>query len=162
MHFKYMFVFGRDSELSFLEIISYFQARNINHKLEFYMDNIAIFSLSEMDFSNAIDELGGTVKIGKVINSLDELKISRDKIRLGISVYKGDKSKLEKELKIYSKEQKIKIIYKKPKRAKYFMPSELLKLNLLELLFYNEKLAVTIAVSNPSKYEERDKKPFFD
>jgi len=63
---EYIFVFGREPELSFLETASYFQSRDVNYKLVEWKNEIAIFLLEDMDFELLIKRLGGTVKIAEV------------------------------------------------------------------------------------------------
>src|SRR3989344_2067687 len=87
---KYIFVFGRNPELSYAELISFFKNHKINYKLEYNYENAAVFVIE--NFNLDISKLGGTVKIAEVIleNKVEELDFytgSKNKINYGISVY---------------------------------------------------------------------------
>ena len=63
---EYIFVLGREPELSYLELISYFISQEITYKLIEYENDITIFLLQDLDFDVLIKRLGGTVKIAEV------------------------------------------------------------------------------------------------
>ena len=84
---EYIFILGREPELSFLEIISYFKAQGVVYKVVEYKEEVAIFLLKEFEAENLVKRLGGTVKIAEVF--LDyEYKGEENKLNWGISVYK--------------------------------------------------------------------------
>ena len=91
---EYIFVLGREPELSFLEVLSFFKSHNIPYKIVEHKDNILILLLNEMDFDDLIKKLGGVVKIAEVFNEY-KYKGSDNGLNYGISVYKGDSSKLK-------------------------------------------------------------------
>ena len=47
---EYLFVFGREPDLSFLEVISYFQGHDVNYKLVGWEKEVAIFLLDGLKF----------------------------------------------------------------------------------------------------------------
>ncbi|MBI2508258.1 methyltransferase domain-containing protein [Candidatus Woesearchaeota archaeon] len=151
---EYIFVFGREPELSFLEAASYFQSHDINFKLVEWKNEIAIFLLEDMDFELLIKRLGGTVKIAEVFA---EYKYSgrENKLNYGISVYSGNETKLRNFLESEFKKERVKALFRKP-RDKVFMPSEIFAKGLTEFVVYGKYCARTIAVFNPKDYKERD------
>lgn len=161
---EFMFVLGRDEELSFLELISYFKAREINFNIIKREKEIVFVSLPNLDFDKVVNDLGGTVKIGKVFDNLEAFEFF-DKAKIGISVYKkgGD---LESKIKNIFKRQKLRYVMKRPKEN-VFMPTEIIKHDLadngFEFLVFEDKTARTIAVYNPFLYKQRDEqRPFID
>lgn len=151
---EYIFVFGREPELSFLEVVSYFQSHDVNYKLAEWKKEIAIFLLEDLDFDVLIKRLGGTVKIAEVFLEY-KYKGSENKLNYGISIYSGDGNRLKNYLEIEFKKEKVKAVFRKP-REKIFMPSEVFAKNLLEFLVYGKYYGRTIAVFNPKDYKERD------
>ena len=151
---EYIFVFGREPELSFLEIISYFQSHDINYKLVEWTKEIAVFLLEDLDFELLIKRLGGTVKIADVFAEY-KYNGNENKLNYGISVYSGDGNKLKRYFENEFKKEKVKAIFRKS-RENVFMPSEVFAKNLLEFIVYGKYSAKTIAVFNPKDYKERD------
>ena len=122
----YLFVLGRDRELSLLELLSYFKSRNIEFKLKESVSNIAIFSLPELNFSDIIKDLGGIIKIGEIVFYGDKTKIkkeldninlnfSKNKIVYSISIYNNSSLRdyVEDYLKYRFKNERIKAIRKR-------------------------------------------------
>jgi len=151
---EYIFVFGREPELSFLETASYFQSRDVNYKLVEWKNEIAIFLLEDMDFELLIKRLGGTVKIAEVFAEY-KYRGSENKLNYGISVYSGNGTKLRNFLESEFKKERVKALFRKP-RDKVFMPSEIFAKSLTEFVVYGKHCARTIAVFNPKDYKERD------
>ncbi|MDD5253777.1 MAG: hypothetical protein PHG05_01570 [Candidatus Nanoarchaeia archaeon] len=156
----YLFVLGRDPELSLAEIESYLQSRKYDFRVKEYNKKIALVSINNLN-EKIINELGGTVKIAEVFN-IKDLDYNQDSIKIGFSIY-GNKNLKETQeaVKKYLKEQKIKVIIKKPKQGEFFSPSENKK-DFIEFVIYNNYIARTILVSNPLEYIKRDSKPYFD
>ncbi|MDD5331292.1 MAG: DNA methyltransferase [Candidatus Nanoarchaeia archaeon] len=157
----YIFVLGRDPEISLEEIKRYLESRRYDFKIKEYNKKIALVSVDHLK-NKIIGDLGGTLKIAEVFN-IKDLDINQDEIKYGFSVY-GSKgiTKIKNELKNYFKKQKTKVIIKNPKMGETFSPSEF-KGNFIEFVVYNNYLAKTILVSNPKDYGNRDdKKPYFD
>ena len=170
---KYLFVHGRDPELSLLELISYFKKKGIQFKLETYDKIISIFSLIELDFKAVMNDLGGTVKIAEIISdtkNIEEVEYNlnnnlkyedNEKIKFAISSYGTDLLPfVEGYIKNRFKRECIRGIYKKPQRkfTRKLMPSKLVGILGVgfELVLYKEYIAKTVAVFNPNDYKKRD------
>ena len=150
-----MFIFGRDPKLSLLEAVSYLKARSINYKFKELNDFVCVFFLQDLDFNQVIKDLGGTVKIGKVMGDLDQIELF-DKIKYGISVYNGSDKLLKEQLKKRFKEERIRAVYKSSSgKENALSPSESIKLD-LEFLVCDNIISKVIAVYNPKEYEKRD------
>lgn len=160
----YMFILGRDAQLSMLELIAYLQKSGINHSIKEFSETAAIISIEEKFQSDrAIISLGGVVKIGEMLEKPSFIyEGSRNRIKYAISVYgKAEAKQVNEEIKKSFRKQKLKAFYKKPKREKALMPNEVIKQKLVEegveFLAYNEYLAKTVVVFNPFEHERRDK-----
>jgi len=162
----YIFILGRDPELSLLELVSYLKARNILYKIKASTKVAVLVSLPELDFPKMIAELGGIVKIARVLDDVDAEALyngKSNKIKYGVSVYDDeDVSELKEYLKDRMKQERLKATYKRSSRKEQFlMPNDVIRHNLLnegfELVVYDNIIARTIAVFNPFKYEQRDK-----
>ncbi len=160
---KYIFVLGRDPELSLLELTSFFESRNIDFKIEYRDNYFVVASLDRFDFS--IEEFGGIIKIAKVIlessdNEEVEFELNKinfdfdNKFRYGVS---GDEF-----LRDYFKER-----FKQDGLRAYIKndvsrPSDSLKLG-FEIIKVKSFIGKIIQVSNPKEYKKRDeKRPRFD
>ncbi|AJF62333.1 MAG: RNA methylase [archaeon GW2011_AR20] len=159
---EYLFVLGRDKELSLLELLCYFSKKNIKYEMKGKWINLVIFSTDKNNFD--IDELGGTIKIAKIIfkkgNEENLMKFLREfEIPNKNKIYYSVNDDLIKEtLSKRFKEEEIKAYYKRNVQD----PSDALKLD-LELIFFKNYLAKVIQVSNPKIYKKRDEvRPRFD
>ena len=81
----YLFILGRDRDLSFLEIISYFKARKIYFSIKVFKENVLLLNLNEIDFNKVITDLGGTIKIAEIISEGNEVEDNLDKIQINFS-----------------------------------------------------------------------------
>ncbi len=151
---KYIFILGRDIELSLAELFSYLKKNQINYNvLDKFRDLIVI----EIEKLFQIDLLGGLVKIAEVIEDkeyfFNNLTFSKNKIK-----YVVNDEEIRNNLKKIFKEQGIKAFYK----------SEIKSLTTasrvdLELIKFKDHLAKVIMISNPKEYKKRDElRPFFD
>ena len=121
----HLFVLGRDPELSILELIAYLQKNNVCYSIKEISDLIAVFSIDKnFQPRKAIKYLGGIIKIGRILENLEEVyEGTANKIKYAISAYgKADVKSLNKKIKQNFKEQKLKAFYKKPKKEKALMP----------------------------------------
>lgn len=160
---NYIFILGRDCELSILELIAYLQKNNLDYSIKEISDLISVFSIDEkFQPRTAIKHLGSIVKIGELLENIDEVyEGTANKIKYAISAYGSiDTKLLNEKIKKSFKKQKLKAFYKKPKREKALMPSEVIKQKLveegIEFLAYKNYLAKTVAVFNPFEHEKRD------
>lgn len=154
---EYIFILGREPELSFLEVISFFKSRNITYKIVEYKNDIIIFLLNkELNFDNLIKKLGGVVKIAEIFSEY-KYNGNENKLNYGISVYNGNSSKLNNLLSKEFKKEKVKAMMRKS-REKVFSPSEIVSKKLNEFIVHGDYSAKTIAFFNPRLYMQRDEK----
>ncbi|MBU2634308.1 MAG: hypothetical protein KJ674_03615 [Nanoarchaeota archaeon] len=143
---SYIFVLGRNPELSILELVSYFQKNNIEYKIKNQQKNFLLIFLNKKP---DIKELAGTIKIAEIIESLNNLPLKNKLTYYTIS------QEINKKLKNIFKKEKIKAIFKQN-----FNSTKKLD---LEILSINKKLALVTQVSNPKEYKLRDEnRPNFD
>lgn len=70
---KTVFVFGRDKQLSKLELVSFLKTNSSNYDVIYDSDEFLLVDLkSDLDLSYAMKRLAGTIKIGKVFYSSDK------------------------------------------------------------------------------------------
>ncbi|MBT4334535.1 methyltransferase domain-containing protein [archaeon] len=162
---KYLFVFGRNPDVSLAEAISYFVARNLIYKIELVVEELAIISLDETFFKGKkiISQLGGTVKIGEILSEGDYSDLipymgSSSKIKYAVSSYGNPEYTLEFEdyLKSWFKSERIKA-QKKKGNLDRLMPKDISS-DLIEYLVFGKHIARSVAVSKPAKYKQRDLK----
>tara|TARA_Y100000310_G_scaffold343654_1_gene452289 strand:- start:1937 stop:2983 length:1047 start_codon:yes stop_codon:yes gene_type:complete len=146
---KYIFILGRDPELSILEIKSY-----LNCKILHTSDIALVLETNQLD-KNAIKHLGGTQKIAKVITEINP-EITSNKIRYAVSNYtEEDDTKIKKQLKQIFKAEKVKATIKKSKqRLPFLSPTE--AQNTFEIILYKNYIAETIQLFNPKDHKFRD------
>ena len=159
----YIFILGRNPELSLAEIISYFKSKNIVYELKNIGNDAVVFFLDEkkVNFNKMIESLGGTLKIGEVLSEGDiENMIPYDgvasKFKYSISSYGDDflLSDFMNYLKKWFKSQKIKAVHKKSGIDK-LTPRDIGR-NTIEYVVYGRYIAKVIVTSNPSEYKDRD------
>ena len=151
---EYIFVLGREPELSYLELMSYFESHSIEYKIIKHDNKILVLLLDEnLNFGKLLNNLGGVVKIAECFKEY-KYKGSLNKLNFGVSVYNGEDN-LSEILKNEYKKEKVKAVQKKPKEE-VFMPSEILSKELVEFIIYNNYKARTIAFFDPRAYKARD------
>ncbi len=151
---KYIFVLGRDIELSLVELISYLEKENINYKILDKYQNILVIELSKLV---NINDLAGIIKIAQIIENqkefLDNLEFNKNKI-----IYTINDENIKNYLKEKFKQQGIKAYYKS--EIKSLTTSSKLD---LELIKFKNYLAKVILISNPKEYKKRDEtRPYFE
>ena len=162
---KYIFVLGRDPELSKAEIESYLEARKIPFTTIDNGKEALVIELSTFE-KKIIKELGGTIKIAELLSSerrLDRIeytlkekelyKGSKNKITYSITALETDlDSFLEDYLKDYFKGMHLKALHKKE-----VSPSQLSqRKDALDFGVFRSHIGITIAVSNPKELKRRD------
>src|SRR3989344_2651833 len=86
---KYIFILGRDPELSQKELFSYLEARKISYGVEECSDIACVLEIKTISPEKCIKDLGGTQKIAQVIDSFDNLYMgTKNKVRYAISKYR--------------------------------------------------------------------------
>ena len=111
---KYFFIIGRNRDLSFAEILSVFSKKNISFNHSVTSSETAIFSFeNSQDLGELVKCLGGTVKIGKIIDEidLDESERKLDEIFAGENLincyFEGVSGKIHFGVSIYFAEDGI-------------------------------------------------------
>lgn len=156
---KYIFILGRDPELSKEELFTYLTARNITYSILDQSDIAVILTLDSINAPSMIKDLGGIQKIALIIESFDRLyQGNKNKVRYAISKYSEEEEDLKDELKAYFKAEGIKATIKKShhQEQEYLTPSE--AKNVVEIMQYKRNVAKVLAVFNPNEYKLRDTK----
>ena len=92
---KYIFILGRDPELSQKELFSYLEARKIQYLVLDSSKVALILQIKDISPEKLIKDLGGTQKIARVIDSFDNLYMgTKNKVRYAISKYSADTTRL--------------------------------------------------------------------
>jgi len=165
---QYLFVLGRDPELSIIEIESLLETLNIDFEITDQNKSIAVISSEEIN-PNIINKLGGTIKIAKVISSSGRIpdieeNLEKEEFYMGtknkafysVEGYQTGLTDLVTEIiKEYFKKIKVKGILKKD-----IEPSGMIKKDFLEtgvsIVIFKNYIARTIALTNPLETKERD------
>ncbi len=164
----YLFILGRDHELSKIEIESLLESKNIEYKVMDESREVIVIETKYLD-PKIIEEFGGIIKIAKVISNTNkhyEIEENLEKANL----YEGNKNKIEycvdgfstnllsfvvDFLKDYFKNIKLKALHSKTNE-----PSKLINKRILEegldLVIFKNFIGKTIAVSNPLEFKKRD------
>ena len=66
----YLFVLGRDPELSKIEIESFLESKNLNFEILDADKNIAVIKLDKFE-NKLLNSLGGVIKIAELISNTD-------------------------------------------------------------------------------------------
>ncbi len=158
---EYLFVLGRDPELSVAELETYLRVRAIEYKIVEGKDSVIVVELASVNLQHLVDDLGGVQKIAQFIDSFDGLYTdTENKTRFAVSTYleNEDPSVIEdikQSLKEYFKKEKVKASLKKSHYIQsYLTPSEAART--LEVNVYKGRTAKTVAVSQPKAYKVRD------
>lgn len=177
---EYLFVLGKNPDLSLAELKSYFEANNFDYELIEKTDNFAVFKFKN-PLVNIIDHLGGTIKLVEVEKTIqlndrieDEIEaLIPEKIKsryFGVSVYTKGKAhnsdfKLAKKLSLKIKKSTgLKFLpYPKDRGMPELIHVEVIKKNLIEDSFElviglgeRKYLGKTIQIHNPFEFKKRD------
>lgn len=159
----YIFIFGRDPMLSYLEMKAYFGSRDIRHSIESESEYGVVVKLDEkLDFGKMIKNLGGTSKIAKVVDSLESIELytgRSNKIKYAVSAYNADDGEVREYIKKRLKREKLKATVKHSKKKEGFTsPSE--SVNILkegfEIVLFKDYIGKVVALFNPVEYKRRD------
>lgn len=153
---KLIFLYGRDQKLSYLELISYFKRKGISFKVVSKNEDYLIAE-TDVDAGKAVNELGGTVKIGQFVSE-EEIPAIIEKMpgKLYYSLQDFDEADAIEILKKEFKKNKIKaqdITHK-------ISPTEIINKDMIEtgsdFVYADKMFFQTIAVSNTKDIEKRD------
>ena len=159
---KWIFVLGRNPELSLIELETYLNTHKVKYKILEQFKNILVI---ELEKELNIDNLGGIIKMAKVIaesNKIEDIEYSLDqvsidygtsnKINYYVTAYASDLEDFVKSyLKSLFKKEGLKAYYKKSDS-----PSDLIKKKGVEFICFKDHIAITVDVSNTIKLKERD------
>ena len=144
MAVNYLFVLGRDEDLSLLEVESFFPKNSIK-----IVNKRFVLVNTDKEFN--VDDFGGITKIFKEVKSFDEIIFDMNKLSYS---YYGPDDNLKK-LKKRFKEEKIKASF----RAFDYDPRNLD----FEFAEFDKKLFANYQISKPKNYKKRDEtRPRFD
>ncbi len=165
---EFLFVLGKNPELSLAELISYFKTREIKFEILDFKNNFALVDTKKVP---EIKELGGTIKIAKLIQTLNKIEdikeieiskifnLEKKKIIFGVSFYNSKNPKIRKNVSKILKEK----LSKKGIKSR-FIPKEVSHTEIVlrgfedVVLFFGKKiyLGKTFAVHNPFEFQRRD------
>src|SRR3989344_9536417 len=165
---QYIFVLGRDQELSKLEIESVLENKGINYKVSDEGKGNIVIDCEKLKPS-IIDEFGGIIKIVEVISNSSRIDHIEDNLSK-VEIYNGKSNKIEyyidafstdllsfveDYLKDYFKSIKLKALYRREGE-----PSKLVSKNILEtginIVVFKSFIGKVIAITNPKEFKERD------
>lgn len=177
---QYIFILGREPELSTAEIFSLFKKLTINFDVSFYQKETLILDIAKkMNIAEVMAQLGGTIKIAEVkkqlgkIASIDFKKIMLNlikektagkKIFFGISAYIGKFPTLGLEIKkeLANRGVKARFVSSREKvlSSVVVKTNKLLSANGLEIIIAGDKnqiwLGQTLAIQPFAEFSERD------
>lgn len=158
---RYLFVLGRNPDLSMLEIIAYCRRKKIHYNILDSNEDIALLDIQIFDEHQTIKDLGGTLKIGRPLDEKLVYKGTKNKITYAINYYKADPQQIDKKIKQLLDKEELRATRRHGK-SRNIMPSQARTLD-LEFLAYRNQLFLTTAVSNPKEYKQRDAiRPAYD
>jgi tRNA G10 N-methylase Trm11 len=157
----YIFIFGRDPELSYIELKTYLNTRNKEFKVKIFNEFGIILGINNIDVSKVIKDLGGTSKIAEVVD-LEKIELyhgKKNKIVYGVSAYLGDDCDIREYLKARLKKEKLKAMIKTSKKREPFLtPSESIVVfkDGFEIIVFGKFVGMVKAVYDSSEYKKRD------
>ncbi|MEM4598256.1 MAG: methyltransferase domain-containing protein [Candidatus Diapherotrites archaeon] len=90
---EFLFLFGRNPKLSYIELLSYLRAREINFKVSCFYEKATILDLpQQVNLDEILAGLGGTVKVAKVLFWCDENSIGKN--LEDACLYEGNSNKI--------------------------------------------------------------------
>jgi len=158
---QYLFVLGRNPDLSLLEILAYCKRKKIRYTMMDSNEEVALFDLQGFDEHIAIKELGGTVKIARPQPETLYYKGTKNKVIYAVNYIKADPLQIDKKVKQLLAQEELKGTRRHGKTRK-IDPSKAQHLD-FEFIAYRDTLYTTTAVSNPKEYKLRDAtRPVYD
>lgn len=177
---QYIFILGRNRELSHAEILSYLNKEKIKYSLADNAEDFLILEIDKLDAIETLNNLGGTIKIGKILNTFQDINEINEKglitylenfdkkVFFGFSLY-GFKNNIKKQIEILGlkikkglKQQKISsrlVISKEEILSSVIVKKNKLLTHGKEFLILSGKkiyLGETLAVQKFEEYSERD------
>ncbi len=164
----YLFLLGRDSELSKLEIESLLETKGIKFRITDDNKSVAVVDCDKIN-PEIINEFGGIIKIAEVVSSsgrIDQIEENLGKIE----IYNGDKNKIEyyidyfntnllsfveDYLKDYFKSIKVKAQYRRNGEPSKLINKDILN-NGVNFVVFKNYIGRVIAITNPLELKRRD------
>lgn len=168
MKTSYLFVLGRDPELSRIEIESYFDSRNIKVEIIDESSDILVINIEKLD-PEVINELGGTIKIAEVISNSDNYYDIEDSLTKA-NIYPGIKNKVNYAiepfktklfstvsdyLKDYFKKEKIKASFKRNLDPSSLSKKDFIN-DMINFIIFKNFIGIVRYVSDPKEFKRRD------
>lgn len=180
---EFIFILGKNPELSMAEIVSYLRARSLEFSILDYMNDFAVLDCEPPH--GMMEDLGGTIKIGEVLFSSEDAEMDSlmeglesldydslfanlpDKPVFGVSAYNshGVQEHLSGTLKQRMKERGLKAGYIRMQEGSALKHVDVLRKGLtengIEFLACKGKrfwLGRTVGVHNPFEFQKRDVK----
>jgi len=160
---RFIFIFGRNPELSRFELDSFFESRSFEYNIVTAgTRGVVVDFRKNIDTDLLVRELGGTLKICSVIESKDSLNLPDSKFKWGISVYEPDISfsKVKEDFKQFFKKSGVKAMFYWPSRGgkgvQELTPTDIIKKKLFEIVVFKNFTGLTVSVFNPVLFEQRD------
>ncbi|MBS3167879.1 methyltransferase domain-containing protein [Candidatus Woesearchaeota archaeon] len=164
----YLFLLGRDPELSKLEIESVFERLKIKFQIIESGKHVAVVDCDKLN-PRIINEFGGIINIAEVISSSDRLDQIEEALNKA-DIYNGTSNKieyfidhfstdltsfLEDYLKDYFKSIKVKALYKKQgEPSRIFEKLQLGKT--LNFVVFKSYIGKVFSITNPKEFKMRD------
>jgi tRNA G10 N-methylase Trm11 len=174
---KYLFILGRNIELSVEEIKSFFRRNNFNFKQVGISANGLLVETDSQIKDSVIESLGGTISIGEVLAEGIEKKMFEEldkknlynttgnKLNYILHDFDGNIDEVSSYLKKRFKEERLKATEKKPTGNIKLQSGEIIKKTSSKLIdeeyfIFGNNFGRIVESSNYEKIEERDmKKP---
>ncbi len=156
---EFLFILGRDEDLSYLELLAYLESRNFSYSSLERKQSVVLAHLDDsFDYQQAINDLGGTIKIGmsqhigKIYTDFNPLTFTTsDSFLYTVTGYDEDISLFCAYLKSYFKQEGVKALYK----PRGFIPKRF-KEEMVEFMLFKERIFTVVAVFDPKAYKQRD------
>ncbi len=164
----YLFVLGRDNELSKLELESVLETKGIKYRITDESKTVVVVDCDELN-PKIINDFGGIISIAQVISNssrIDQIEDSLSKAEL----YNGTKNKIEyyidsfstnllsfveDYLKDYFKSISVKALYRKESEPTKLINKDILE-NGVSIIVFKNYIGKIIAITNPKELKKRD------
>lgn len=160
---KYLFVFGNTPELAKAELEAVLNSSGLPYQIVSFSGKVLIIDSSEISF-NIFDLLGGTVKVGLVVENIDFSEISGSKLDYGVSFLGAVDNTSWKKIFILNKEIK-ETLAQKGIKGRFVLPARgetelssvvVKKQKLTEFLVFGDIYAQTVWVQDFEAWGKRD------
>ncbi len=170
---EYFFILGRNPQLSYAELVSFMQARDVRYRIIMFERNHLLISF-EQEPKFQIQEFGGIIKLGKILYSGDDEGFGdflesyiMEKGKFSFCVTGNDSEEVEEALMEKFKRERIKAQVKHGRNKMYLQKGEYILMPNADIEFFFYKLGEKIHFGRVdqdysySEVKERDMyKPF--